>query len=145
MEITEVRTREDMINNLKANGNYSKFKKSGRNYRLLVAEQFTAKRNIRLNHNTFQPLQVQQFQPPTFQQPLQIQGLQSQQKIMQYIAQERNRGRGKRNKKQRFRDIETSIQSNMRNKHDKFHNVYTQNWFRLVHKLSSRSHKLLLE
>lgn len=26
MEITEVRTREDMINNLKANGNYSKFK-----------------------------------------------------------------------------------------------------------------------
>lgn len=26
MEITEVQTREDMINNLKANGNYSKFK-----------------------------------------------------------------------------------------------------------------------
>lgn len=38
MEITEVRTREDMINNLKANGNYSKFKKSGGNSRLLVAE-----------------------------------------------------------------------------------------------------------
>lgn len=28
MEITEVRTREDMINNLKANGNYSKFKQN---------------------------------------------------------------------------------------------------------------------
>ena len=57
----------------------------------------------------------------------------------------RNRGRGKRRKTSKFRDIETSIQSNMRNKHDKFHNVYTQNWFKLVHKLSSRSHKLLLE
>lgn len=52
---------------------------------------------------------------------------------------------GKRNKTSEFRDIETSIQSNMRNKHDKFHNVYTQNWFKLVHKLSSRSHILLLE
>ena len=52
---------------------------------------------------------------------------------------------GKEEKTSKFRDIETSIQSNMRNKHDKFHNVYTQNWFRLVHKLSSRSHKLLLE
>ena len=28
MEITEVRTREDMINNLNANGNYSKFKQN---------------------------------------------------------------------------------------------------------------------
>ena len=28
MEITEVRTREDMINNLKAHGNYSKFKQN---------------------------------------------------------------------------------------------------------------------
>lgn len=28
MEITEVRTREDMINNLKANGNYIKFKQN---------------------------------------------------------------------------------------------------------------------
>ena len=52
---------------------------------------------------------------------------------------------GERNKTSKFRDIETSIQSNMRNKHDKFHNVYTQNWFKLVHKLSSRSHILLLE
>ena len=33
---------------------------------------------------------------------------------------------GKRNKTSKFRDIETSIQSNMRNKHDKFHNVYTK-------------------
>ena len=32
----------------------------------------------------------------------------------------------KRNKTSKFRDIETSIQSNMRNKHDKFHNVYTK-------------------
>ena len=50
---------------------------------------------------------------------------------------------GKETKTSKFRDIETSIQSNMRNKHDKFHNVYTnvytQNWFKLVHKLS-RSH-----
>ena len=59
----------------------------------------------------------------------------------------RNRGRGKRRKTSKFRDIETSIQSNMRNKHDKFHNVYTNVYtqlFRLVHKLSSRSHILLL-
>nr|DAH08842.1 MAG TPA: hypothetical protein [Caudoviricetes sp.] len=56
----------------------------------------------------------------------------------------RNRSRGKEEKTSKFRDIETSIQSNMRNKHDKFHNVYAQNWFRLVHKLS-RSHILLLE
>lgn len=55
----------------------------------------------------------------------------------------RNGVRGKRNKTSKFRDIETSIQSNMRNKHDKFHNVYTR-LFRLVHKLSSRSHILLL-
>lgn len=33
---------------------------------------------------------------------------------------------GKRRKTSKFRDIETSIQSNMRNKHDKFHNVYTK-------------------
>lgn len=54
---------------------------------------------------------------------------------------------GKRNKTSKYRDIETSIQSNMRNKHDKFHNVYTNVYtrlFRLVHKLSSRSHILLL-
>lgn len=56
-------------------------------------------------------------------------------------------GRGKRRKTSKFRDIETSIQSNMRNKHDKFQNVYTNVYtrlFRLVHKLSSRSHILLL-
>ena len=47
-------------------------------------------------------------------------------------------------KTSKFRDIETSIQSNMRNKHDKFHNVCTR-LFRLVHKLSSRSHILLLK
>lgn len=54
---------------------------------------------------------------------------------------------GKRKKTSKFRDIETSIQSNMRNKHDKFQNVYTNVYtrlFRLVHKLSSRSHILLL-
>lgn len=50
---------------------------------------------------------------------------------------------GKERKTSKFRDIETSIQSNMRNKHDKFQNVYTR-LFRLVHKLSSRSHILLL-
>lgn len=33
---------------------------------------------------------------------------------------------GKEIKTSKFRDIETSIQSNMRNKHDKFHNVYTK-------------------
>lgn len=33
---------------------------------------------------------------------------------------------GKERKTSKFRDIETSIQSNMRNKHDKFHNVYTK-------------------
>lgn len=58
MEITEVRTREDMINNLKANGNYSKFKQnmaaSRKAYSERMAkERFKAKRNIRLNHNTF--------------------------------------------------------------------------------------------
>ena len=57
-------------------------------------------------------------------------------------TQQRSREKIKTSK---FRDIETSIQSNMRNKHDKFHNVYTQNWFKLVHKLSSRSHIVLLE
>lgn len=54
---------------------------------------------------------------------------------------------GEKKKKSKFRDIETSIQSNMRNKHDKFHNVCTNVYtrlFRLVHKLSSRSHILLL-
>lgn len=54
---------------------------------------------------------------------------------------------GKERKTSKFRDIETSIQSNMRNKHDKFQNVYTNVYtrlFRLVHKLSSRSHILLL-
>lgn len=54
---------------------------------------------------------------------------------------------GEKKKKNKFRDIETSIQSNMRNKHDKFQNVYTNVYtrlFRLVHKLSSRSHILLL-
>nr|DAO56314.1 MAG TPA: hypothetical protein [Caudoviricetes sp.] len=56
----------------------------------------------------------------------------------------RNRGWEKRKKTSKFRDIETSIQSNMRNKHDKFHNVYTR-LFRLVHKLSSRGHVLLLK
>ena len=44
----------------------------------------------------------------------------------------RNRGRGKRNKTSKFRDIETSIQSNMRNKHDKFHNVCTNVYTKLV-------------
>ena len=33
---------------------------------------------------------------------------------------------GEKKKTSKFRDIETSIQSNMRNKHDKFHNVYTK-------------------
>ena len=54
---------------------------------------------------------------------------------------------GGKEEKNKFRDIETSIQSYMRNKHDKFHNVYTNVYtrlFRLVHKLSSRSHMLLL-
>lgn len=32
---------------------------------------------------------------------------------------------GKERKTSKFRDIETSIQSIMRNKHDKFHNVFT--------------------
>lgn len=50
-----------------------------------------------------------------------------------YIATEVG---GKETKTSKFRDIETSIQSYMRNKHDKFHNVYTR-LFRLVHKLSS--------
>lgn len=81
-------------------------------------------------------MNAMKIDPHIFQWPLQIQGLQSQQKIMQYIALYRNRGWGKRRKTSKFRDIETSIQSNMRNKHDKFHNVYTQNWFKLVHKLS---------
>ena len=44
----------------------------------------------------------------------------------------RNRGRGKRRKTSKFRDIETSIQSNMRNKHDKFHNVCTNVYTKLV-------------
>lgn len=54
---------------------------------------------------------------------------------------------GKEDKISKFRDIETSIQSYMRNKHDKFHNVCTNVYtrlFRLVHKLS-RSHILLLK
>ena len=39
MEITEVRTREDMINNLKANGNYSKFKQIMRASRKAYSER----------------------------------------------------------------------------------------------------------
>lgn len=39
MEITEVRTREDMINNLKANGNYSKFKQIMRASRRAYSER----------------------------------------------------------------------------------------------------------
>lgn len=39
MEITEVRTREDMINNLKANGNYSKFKQIMRVSRKAYSER----------------------------------------------------------------------------------------------------------
>lgn len=82
--------------------------------------------------------------PPHSQQRHRIAiAIQSQQDLREtctYIATEVG---GKRNKTSKFRDIETSIQSNMRNKHDKFHNVYTQNWFKLVHKLSSRSHILL--
>lgn len=44
----------------------------------------------------------------------------------------RNIGWGKRRKTSKFRDIETSIQSNMRNKHDKFHNVCTNVYTKLV-------------
>ena len=40
-----------------------------------------------------------------------------------HVSQQRP---GKRRETSKFRDIETSIQSNMRNKHDKFHNVYTK-------------------
>lgn len=86
--------------------------------------------------------------PPHSQQRPQFAiALQSQQdlrEICPYIATEVG---GKERKTSKFRDIETSIQSNMRNKHDKFHNVYTNVYtrlFRLVHKLSSRSHILLL-
>lgn len=53
---------------------------------------------------------------------------------------------GGKEEKQANSDIETSIQSYMCNKHDKFHNVCTNVYtrlFRLVHKLS-RSHILLL-
>lgn len=39
MEITEVRTRDDMINNLKANGNYSKFKRIMRASRRAYSER----------------------------------------------------------------------------------------------------------
>lgn len=39
---------------------------------------------------------------------------------------------GKERKTSKFRDIETSIQSNMRNKHDKFHNVSTNVYTKLV-------------
>ena len=39
---------------------------------------------------------------------------------------------GKETKTIKFRDIETSIQSNMRNKHDKFHNVRTNVYTKLV-------------
>lgn len=39
MEITEVRTREDMINNLKAHGNYSKFKQIMRASRKAYSER----------------------------------------------------------------------------------------------------------
>lgn len=86
--------------------------------------------------------------PPHSQQRPQFAiALQSQQDLREtctYIATEVG---GKETKTSKFRDIETSIQSNMRNKHDKFQNVYTNVYtrlFRLVHKLSSRSHILLL-
>lgn len=39
---------------------------------------------------------------------------------------------GKEEKTSKFRDIETSIQSNMRNKHDKFQNVRTNVYTKLV-------------
>lgn len=79
---------------------------------------------------------------PSFAVALQVQ--QDLRETCTYIATEAG---GKEEKTSKFRDIETSIQSNMRNKHDKFHNVYTNVYtrlFRLVHKLSSRSHILLL-
>lgn len=84
------------------------------------------------------------FVPRILQWPLQIQGLQSQQDLRETWPRNATEVGGKERKTSKFRDIETSIQSNMRNKHDKFHNVYTQNWFKLVHKLSSRGHVLLL-
>ena len=48
MEITEVRTREDMINNLKANGNYSKFKQNMAASRKAYSERMA--KSMYLNH-----------------------------------------------------------------------------------------------
>lgn len=52
MEITEVRTREDMINNLKANGNYSKFKQIMRASKKAYSERMANYKISKSKENT---------------------------------------------------------------------------------------------